>query len=544
VARAMAMPGDARELALDEAWFFIGEQAMAAGDRRAARVEFERVHPHAVIGTIVYGRAMAALAALESEDPDYRSGMALSWKGDQNGAVQAWTRAAQRGVAEARYRLGLAYHYGEGVQEDRTAAAHWFELAAKQDHPGAANMVGHYLMNGYGGLGRDSAAATEWFRRGAELGDDVAALNLGRNYSNGDGNARDRALGTRYLLQAAELNDITAQELLVWRFAEGDGVVQDDSAAALWAQRAAARGSLDAAVDLGRFLWTGRGVEKKPELGTRMIRKAAESGGKAVYFMGEAYLFGHGVDKDPATAFQWFDKAARGGHSFAKLQVGLAYMNGAGVARNQDRGIRWLELASADGLTKADMVLAYAYVNGDGRPADPARAAVYFTKAAQNGNHEAEWRLGGILRDGKGVPADPVQAAAWMRKAAGAVSQAATELARMYQAGIGVDRDLEQAKSYFHNAARAGDCEAMDGLARMYENGEGAKPDLRLAQVFYTLAARDASPTLCVGDAARAQQLAGRLDAAQLASARASVEAWKSPQPLPDEREESAVTVR
>lgn len=549
VARAMAMPGDARELALDEAWFYIGEQALAAGDRRGAWVAFQRVRAHAVIGSAVYGRTLAALAALESDDPDYRAGVALSWKDDQKGAVEAWARAAGRGVAEAQFRLGMAYHYGDGVGQDRQAAAHWFDLAARQDHPSAANMIGLYLRNGYGGLAQDSKAANEWYRRGAELGDDVAAFNLGSAYSDGDGVARDRTLGARYLQQAAELNNLSAQELLIWRFAEGDGVARDDRVAALWAERAAARGSVDAAVDLGRFLWVGRGVEKNPQLGTKMIRAAAERGNrKAMYFMGEAYQAGHAVDKDSKTAFEWFEKAARAGHSFAKFQLGLAYLAGRGVAPDLDKSMMWLERADADDVAQASAMLGYIYAKGKERPVDLPRSAAYFTKAAQAGEPEAEWQLGLILRDGKGVKADAAQAAVWMRKASDAdFAQAMTELARMYQAGIGVERDDAMARRYFRNGARGGDCEAMSGLGGVYENGRGVKQDLRMAMVFYTLAARDdgqpARP-LCASAAASARQLTGRLDAAQIASAQAVAEAWKAPAPLPDESEAATVSAR
>jgi hypothetical protein len=70
LAQADALQGDARALALDEAWYFIGEQHLARGDRRSARVAFEHVRAHAPTGTRVRARALAELTSWESTDPD------------------------------------------------------------------------------------------------------------------------------------------------------------------------------------------------------------------------------------------------------------------------------------------------------------------------------------------------------------------------------------------------------------------------------------------------------------------------------------------
>jgi TPR repeat protein/transglutaminase-like putative cysteine protease len=540
LAQAEALPGDAGALALDEAWFFIGERRLAGGDRRGARVAFEHVRAHAPIGTRVHARALAELATYGSNDPDTHAAMGLLERGDRKGAIAAWTRAAQRGDAEAQYRLGLAYHFANGVSQDQAAASRWFELAARQQHASASNMRGYYISNGLGGEAKDSVAANDWYLRAAELGDDTAALNLGRIYSSGIGVERNPELAMRYLVQAAETNNLEAQGLLVWRFAEGDGVAPDDKAAAYWAERAGARGDDGARVDFGRFMWVGRGVAKDPELGTRLIREAAERGnGKAHYFMGEAYLFGHGVTRDPKAAFPWFEKAARAGHTFAELQVGLAYLEGKGVARDADQAVAWLERAAADEVAAADVALGNLYTRGEVRPPDLARAARHYRVAAEAGHAEGEWRYARVLRDGKGVPADPALAARWMRKAAeDKVPQAQIELARMYEAGAGVERDDAAAKRHYRDAARGGNCEAMDGLATIYDTGRGVAPNPRMAQVFYVLAARGSGTSSCPEAANKARNMGARLDAVALAGAQSTAAAWKQGAPLPDEVEE------
>jgi TPR repeat protein len=132
-----------------------------------------------------------------------------------------------------------------------------------------------------------------------------------------------------------------------------------------------------------------------------------------------------------------------------------------------------------------------------------------------------------------------------MRKAADAqVGHAQTELARMYQAGIGVERDNAEAKRNYRNAARGGDCEAMAGLAIIYDAGLGGARNAHMAQVFYELAARDVVDTNCPGAADEARIKGARLDAAALAGAQAMAAAWKVGEPLPDEVEEGRGKVR
>ena len=45
-------------------------------------------------------------------------------------AVRLYRRAADQGVAEAQYNLGLMYDLGQAVPQDRVAAHMWLTLAA------------------------------------------------------------------------------------------------------------------------------------------------------------------------------------------------------------------------------------------------------------------------------------------------------------------------------------------------------------------------------------------------------------------------------
>ena len=69
--------------------------------------------------------------------------------------------------------------------------------------------------------------------------------------------------------------------------------------------------------------------------------------------MGQAYLFGKGVDEDVMVAAGWFYRAGLQGQADAQLRLGYMYANGIGVEPNRDRAALWLEKARASGKVLA-----------------------------------------------------------------------------------------------------------------------------------------------------------------------------------------------
>jgi localization factor PodJL len=53
--------------------------------------------------------------------------------GHEAEAFRWFRRAAERGVADSQYNLGVMYQQGHGVGVDATEALFWFFVAARQD---------------------------------------------------------------------------------------------------------------------------------------------------------------------------------------------------------------------------------------------------------------------------------------------------------------------------------------------------------------------------------------------------------------------------
>lgn len=105
----------------------------------------------------------------------------LGWGGpiDLAAALQCYRDAALLGYDWAQFNLASLLHDDKGAVRDRQAACSWFIRAARQGHPKAANMLGHYREEGWLHPSKPHAAF-HWYRRAARGGDFRGQFNLAR----------------------------------------------------------------------------------------------------------------------------------------------------------------------------------------------------------------------------------------------------------------------------------------------------------------------------------------------------------------------------
>ena len=94
--------------------------------------------------------------------------------------------AAERGDAEAQYRLGEMYLNGSRVRQSDKKAFKWYMRAAEQGHSDAQTSVSFLYDMGWG-VGEDPAEAARWSRLSAEQNNPFGQDNLGVFYMYGRG---------------------------------------------------------------------------------------------------------------------------------------------------------------------------------------------------------------------------------------------------------------------------------------------------------------------------------------------------------------------
>ncbi|MGH7217198.1 MAG: tetratricopeptide repeat protein [Nitrospiraceae bacterium] len=119
-------------------------------------------------------------------------------------AIPYLRQAAEAGIAEAQYNLGICYLNGQGVAEDAAVANTWFERAAKQG----------------------------WVD---------AQFKLAYSYATGRGVTKDLKLAHHWCLEAAKQGDSECQFIVIGNYLEGHGVKKDVAAGLKWANRLATR---------------------------------------------------------------------------------------------------------------------------------------------------------------------------------------------------------------------------------------------------------------------------------------------------------------
>lgn len=147
-------------------------------------------------------------------------------RNDYTAAVKELRPLAERGDAEAQYRIGRMYEYGKGYPQNKAQSIVWFKKAAAQNHADAQTELGGIYASG-DGVAQDNKLAVEWFEKGAANGNANAQYNLGLLYAKGQGIKLDNAQAIAWWRKAAAQGMVVAQFKLGMAYENGEGVTKD-----------------------------------------------------------------------------------------------------------------------------------------------------------------------------------------------------------------------------------------------------------------------------------------------------------------------------
>jgi len=349
---------------------------------------------------------------------------------DTEQAVFWWRSAAEQGNAEAKYNLGDCYYYGNGVSEDYEKAVHWFRDAAEQGYDNAQFWLGRCYYYGEG-VAIDYEEAMKWYLKAAEQGHARAHFNIGILYEYELIPNANKDEAKHWYKKAVELYTIIAEQgdaEFQWRlgncYYNGYGVDKNDYEAEKWYRKADEQGFENASLqmDLGNLYYDGYdggdGVLQNYVKAANLFRKAAKlEYVPAQHNLGICYYNGYGVEKDYTQACEWFRKAAE--QEFAKSQylLGVCYENGYGVIKNAAQAVDWYRKAAEQQFAEAQYKLGKCYDFGIGVNSNYTQSANWYRKAAEQGQAKSQYELGLCYRSGWGVKKDGNTALYWFEKA-------------------------------------------------------------------------------------------------------------------------------
>ncbi|SHH20037.1 tetratricopeptide repeat protein [Massilia sp. CF038] len=528
IQQAEALSGDASELALNEAWFYIGQARLAAQDQVGAARAFRWYRSGGIRSSGMPAQAMAELRRLKAPNPGMDAARRALRDNDWTAAVAAWRPGAVAGTAENQLALGMAYATGSGVGKDLTQAWHWIGLAAAQDLPEAMTTLGAMHDDG-AGTAASPKDAVEWYRKAAVLDQPEAQAQLAAHYRYGFGVEMDMAQALRWYRAAAGQGHASAMAALGELYLDGKGVPADQHLAEYWTRRAAYKGNDLALLSLGQAYESGAWGEKDEARAATLYRLAAQKGNSnAQVVLGYVYENGTGVKLSMAEANDWYAKAAEAGNPEGLHNLAASYWYGKGVGKDPQKAIalyrraiaagnsksmaglgylyeneidggkqyveakRLYELAAQQNNAIAEFNLALMYVHGRGVAVDLERARYWYLRAAEHGDVDAQLYVGAMYKGGDGVRVDRNAAAKWFGMAAAqGHPQGQSEFGQMYMSGHGVGRDFKKAVALLRKAADKDEEMAQNALGYCYERGLGVEKDTTQALVWYQKAANE-----------------------------------------------------
>ena len=126
-----------------------------------------------LIYAVIAGLSLLALWPLIESERLTSRGEEAAKRGDFQTAFEAWQPLAERGDADAQFRLGVLFDRGLGTREDPFAAVEWYRRAAEQGHAGGQYFLAQAYEEGRG-VPQDLTLAYAWYNLAAAQGDEDA----------------------------------------------------------------------------------------------------------------------------------------------------------------------------------------------------------------------------------------------------------------------------------------------------------------------------------------------------------------------------------
>jgi len=327
--------------------------------------------------------------------------------------------AAEKGNADAQFKLGLAYHNEELMPADAQESFKWYMKAARQGHLAAQKVVGDSYLSGWG-TAMNNVTALEWYKKAAEKGLDEAQYATGFWFHSYTTNHLE---AIKWLDQAASQEHPQAHLLLGDYHAKGMGVATNwPQALRHYLVAGADRRYVKAHLSLADIYFKGReGVPVNLSEAVKWYKSAAEKlrSEEAMLKLGKIYS-GEASMINYQEASYWFAAAAREGMEEGYFELAALHEKGLGTEKNPAKAAELYEKAASKGLLEAQVRLAECYLSGFGVSKDATKALRWFQQAADRAGPTMYVRLGKVYLEGKHVPKDTKEAARWLFKAAAA----------------------------------------------------------------------------------------------------------------------------
>ncbi|GBC07843.1 hypothetical protein RclHR1_07720007 [Rhizophagus clarus] len=212
----------------------------------------------------------------------------------------------------------------------------------------------------------------------------------------------------------AEKGDNVSQYYVGNCYRYGTNIKQDYKMAIDWYLKSSEGGNIKAIYELGNCCDCGCGVTRDEKKAFELYLKSAEGGyKKAIKSVGFRYMYGNGTLKDENKAFEWHLRAAKKGNGTSQYFVANHYFY-----YDEEKGFYWIRKAAISGNVDAQFELAEYYLNNSINK-NEGKAFKWYLKLANDYESRAVYSVAKCYRDGIGIEKNSDEAATWFRKYTG-----------------------------------------------------------------------------------------------------------------------------
>ncbi len=338
-------------------------------------------------------------------------------------ALKLFRKSAEQGYYKASYAIGLMYKNGEGVRQDIEEAFKWFGKYVEKATDKEQYNFGMKYYNG-NPVKQNFKEAFKWFQKSAEQGNAKAQYNLGVMYEDGDGVEENIEESMKWYKKAADQGDEDAKEALK-ELENKQNSVTNLKRGNTNIQQYTNKESIDL-YNLGlqdynqkKFFKAFNSFIKSAELGYPLSQ----------YYLGIMYADGKAVKQNFEESKKWFQRSLLGGCKEAQKALDkLANIVNLPVNEKKEESHKPVTVnlkkntySPKEDKTKFDDTAAL-YLQGlnyyNSKEPNYKEAFLCFLQAAEKGNITAQYNLAVMYEDGLGVPVNNQEAIKWYRKVA------------------------------------------------------------------------------------------------------------------------------
>lgn len=406
----------------------------------------------------------------------------LMEKNDTDAALIWFQKAADLGNAEAQMVCATSYLYGYGVPQNTEKARKCLIKAAQNGEPLAQYELAKMFLDNK--KGKDFKLAYMWLMKSADQGEVKAQSLLGLMLLTGTKFSQDETKGVELLKKAAQQQDKNAGLALVNYYLSLPSSPENLKESLYW-------------------------LNQLSQTEIPQISVANANIGKVPFLLPKNVA--------PTTLTEWLSLAKQGDINAAQ-QVGFLYSHDNWTAENQEKAVQWLTTAAAhnDYIAKIQLEGVQAQWKNqhklqDGTVLTPKLVQInksqIFDKNYQLTNpsslsaQDIIEALGRLNYDQEKIkidiahyqqtlkPMSSGEAKEIIRQSDYGYPQGQFQLGLMYQLGIGVKKNIEEAVKYYQLAATQNNAKAQYALALLALTGKGIDKDYKEAEDWLTKSA-------------------------------------------------------